>query len=285
MAKPLQMWTRLVAFCRRRGSALMAAFLFSMFVFVVLGSLMPMVVNDYESSVQNRLYNVAYAAAEAGADEVMWGLNHHRFEDAEWEADGWSSGEDFYGDAYWVKEIRLPEDQALGESDLYAGQHQAVIRVVVGRPDASASSHEYAVYSKAEVTDTRTGRAATRVIAFTATLGSPFRGLIAKDEVDYNALMDSYNSDNGPYGLPASNALRDNATLGTLSTDAEKVAVSLGPLADIRGQVVSGAENAANVDYARSAQISGGIHDGFEADFPVVSAPDSSDITAWKSHF
>ncbi|MBK1858560.1 hypothetical protein [Cerasicoccus arenae] len=275
---------RLTAFYRKRGSALIAAFLFSMFVFIILGSLMPMVVNDYEASVQNRLYNMAYSAAEAGADEVMWSLNNNRFDDSAWYADGWDVGEDFYGDNYWAREIRLPKEGEKPADDVYAGEQRAVIRVVVSKPNPDADSHQYAVYSKADVKDTRTGNSATRIISFTAELSPPFRGLVVKNELNYNSLLDSYDSSYGTYGLPPTNMLRENATAATTS-DEETIKVSFGPQTDIRGQVLTGAEDAVNVDYSKARQITGGVADGFSAEFPVITVPDTSDATIWRSHF
>ncbi|MGE9296980.1 MAG: hypothetical protein ACQKBV_11895 [Puniceicoccales bacterium] len=274
----------LVEFCRRRGSALMAGFIFSIFVFVVLGSLMPMVVNDYQSSVQNRLYNMAFAAAEAGADEVMWSLNHNRFDEKLWYEEGWQQGEDVYGNLYWAREIRLPQDDELGEDDVYAGQHQAVIRVVVGVPNPDADKHEYSVYSKADVTDRRTGRSATRIISFSAELPSPFRGLVVQNELSYNSLLDSYDSEDGPYGFPLTNKEREEAIVATTS-DEEEILVSFGPQADIRGSVYSGDPGADNIDASKVKQITGGIHDGFAAEFPVISVPDTSDPIKWRSSF
>ncbi|WP_309400416.1 hypothetical protein [Cerasicoccus maritimus] len=279
-----QIIARLTAFYRKRGSALIAAFLFSMFVFIVLSSLMPMVVNDYESSVQNRLYNVAYAAAEAGADEVMWSLNNNRFDETGWYQDGWKVGDDYYGDEYWVREIRLPEDAEQSTDDIYAGEQQAVIRVVVSKPDENASSHQYAVYSKAVVTDTRTSHSAEKVISFIAELSPPFRGIVVKNELNYNSLMDSYDSSVGTYGVPATNMERENATAATVS-ESEDIKVVFGPQTDIRGQVRSGVEDAVNIDASKAIQITGGIQDGFNAEFPVITVPDTSDITIWRSSF
>lgn len=278
-----QIYRRLTAYCRKRGSALIAAFLFSMFVFVILGSLMPMVVNDYESSVQNRLYNMAYAAAEAGADEVMWSLNHLRFDEAAWYDEGWSDGEDYYGDKYYAREIILPkEGEEIGD-DVYGGDHRAVIRVVVSKPNLNAKLHQYAVYSKAEVTDARTGRKAEKIISFTAELSPPFRGMVVKNELTYNSMLDSYDSEVGSYGLPATNKERENAIVGTVSEEEESMKVTLGPQADIRGDVRSGARDAVNVDAARTAQISGTIEGGFAGEFPVITLPDTSDITIWRN--
>lgn len=277
-----QILSRLTAFYRKRGSALIAAFLFSMFVFIILGSLMPMVVNDYESSVQNRLYNMAYGAAEAGADEVMWSLNNNRFDATAWNDEGWEEGEDFYGDLYWARELRIPEDGQASEDDAYGGDHQAVIRMVVSKPDENSTSHQYAVYAKAVVTDSRTGRSSSKVISFTAELSPPFRGLVVKNELKYNSLLDSYDSSVGLYGLPASNKLRENATAATTSEE-ETIKVAFGPQADIRGQVGSGAVNAVNIDASKAKKITGGIHDGFNTDFPVITLPDTSDATIWRN--
>lgn len=277
-----QVIPRLAAFYRKRGSALIAAFLFSMFVFVILGSLMPMVVNDYESSVQNRLYNMAYAAAEAGADEVMWSLNNNRFDEQAWYDEGWQDGEDYYGDAYFAREIILPKDGEEGDDDAYGGDHQAVIRMVVSKPNLNAKLHQYAVYAKAEVTDSRTGKTAEKIISFTAELSPPFRGIVVKNEVAYNTLLDSYDSEVGPYGLPATNRERENAILGTVSTE-ETLKVVLGPQADIRGDLRSGAIDAVNVDASKARQVTGSIEGGFAGEFPIITLPDTSDITIWRS--
>ncbi|MEO0795991.1 MAG: hypothetical protein AAFX93_12555 [Verrucomicrobiota bacterium] len=273
---------KLTALWREKGSALIAAFLFSMFVFVVLGSLMPMAVNDYESSVQNRLYNMAFAAAEAGADEVMWGMNNNRFDETAWIDDGWTEGKDFYGDLYWTKEILLPEGDSSSD-DIFDGDHQAVIRVVVNKPSQDASRQEYSVYAKGVVTDTRTNRSAERIISFTAELNVPFRGLIVKNELDYNSLIDSYDSEVGLYGLPATNQERQNATAGTVSEDSDAIKVSFGPQTDIRGDLVTGTEDASNIDASKVKQITGQIQTGFTAEFPVITVPDTSDITVWQT--
>ncbi len=275
---------RVAAFCRKRGSALIAAFIFSMFVFIVLGSLMPMVVNDYESSVQNRLYNMAYAAAEAGAEEVMWSLNNNRFDETEWLKDGWMNGEDYYGDLYYAKEIILPEEGQDGDSDVYGGSHRAIIRVVVSKPNIDAKRHQYAVYSKAEVQDKRTGHSSEKIISFTAELSPPFRGLVAKNDIGYNSLLDSYDSEVGHYGLPGTNMERENATIGTVS-DAEEIKLTLGPRADIRGDVRSGDLDASNTDTTKAKQITGTVEGGFAGEFPVITLPDTSDITIWRNSF
>ncbi len=277
-----KLFARMAAFYRKRGSALIAAFLFSMFVFVVLGSLMPMVVNDYESSVNNRLYNMAYAAAEAGADEVMWSLNNNRFDDNSWLDEGWTVGDDYYGDEYWVREIRMPEDDQMSAEDVYAGNNQAVIRVVVTKPDENSTSHQYAVFSKAVVSDTRTGHSAEKVISFIAELSPPFRGVVVKNDLNYNSMLDSYDSSYGAYGVPATNKERNNATAGTVS-ESEEMKISFGPQTDIRGDVRSGADDAVNVDASKAIQITGGIYDGFNAEFPVITLPDTSDTSIWKS--
>lgn len=264
-------------FQNKDGSALIAVMLFAFMVSMVLGAVLPAALNHYKNNLRNSRMVAAIYLAEAGADEALWALNHYTTS-AEWENDGWEYSAD---GAHFIKLIDLEN-----ETFQLNNNESGTIRIIVDEPVEPGHVSVFSEGTVAGNSSSFNSQPIVQVVALTASVKSPFMGLIAKDNLSFSGqpTFDSYNSSQFPYAYSPGVNTYKNTTVGSIS--AKGGSVNIGN-ADVYGDIVSGASDPLSNDAVQTgpnANISGQIIGDYDQEFPEISPPDTS-TADWNNSF
>lgn len=277
---------------RRKGSALLAVFLFALFSYVILSTLLPSMVTEYKVSVRSRMMMIALASAEFGAEKALWALNSLNNE-VEWEnatdvanaldalegtgnpdGEGWEVAHEDDGDAVLIRSYNI----SAGGDSIFTldGGENAVIRVVI-RPRSNGTTE---IIADGTVSRGQGGTEISRLVIMQVDQWMPFAGLIAKESLTFNGQpnFDSYNSSEFPYYYATGKNSGEEVVVGSISSASGSV--SLGN-AHIYGDVVSGAEDpAASGAVSGGRTITGEVIGDYYMDMPDIDPPDT---TGWNT--
>lgn len=266
--------TRYTPHCARGGSMLIAAIIFAMLAFLMIGTMLPSYVTDYRTSVRNRLYSAAFSLAEAGVEEAIWSAYNNRWDVNSWNGDGsWQLVTDAQGNSYYCQRVQFP-------GVTFGGGYTGYAKVAVGQP---SSGQNLELYSQGVILDGSGNEVLTRVIKVDADELRPFMGFVAKDSIDLGAgtTLGSVNTDDyATIALALSNRTSDSK-VGSPSTS--NGSIKLGnsnskATANITPFEIGSVMTGANV-FSDAVSYNGNIlnqETNFSASFPPISHPSAS---------
>lgn len=259
---------------KRRGSMLIAAIIFSIVAFMMLGTMLPSYLNDYRTSIRNRLYSSAFALAEAGGEEAIWSAYRNGWEISDWKNDGdWTSIQGPDGDTYYVRRVEF-SGVDLGAG--YSGYAKVAVREpVIGQP--------LEVMAQGIVVDPDGKDYLNQIVQVNTDQLKPFVGFIAKDGLDLGSgtIVGATNSDDYPSIIDALNDRDSDGVVGSLSTDANSVSLSSSnkkTQANMTAFLIGNVLTGANV-FSDAVSYNGTINNqttNYTASFPSIDHPAAS---------
>lgn len=189
---------------RKSGSALLVAIIFSFIAVALLGGYLKLSSNELRLSSRSFLFNSSLNLAEGGVELAIDALNRN-------DNAGWTVGTDAFGTPYWSRSFT-------GYN--FGGPFDGEISVVVMNPNSTEPS----IYAEG-LSDGHLGGTLEKQVYVELTSGfSPFRnGFNSKEGIvlkGNNVEMDSYNSNDGPYGFGNVNS---EVTVATTSVEVDSV--------------------------------------------------------------
>lgn len=249
------------------------------FVFIIVGSLLPLSVGDYRMTLTNNLQTAVLGLAEGGAEEGARALKTYT-SDADWIAAGWAS-KTKDGKAYWVQAFDLADEIHGGVHFNLGSGRSGEFRVVVEKP-AGVPMERIKVYSEGRVSGHPLNNTISRMVVVELRYQVMPPGFITLDGISASGqpMAASYIS-SPAFPLPASGVnTGSNVTLGSVSTNSGSL--SLGNMT-VQGNVVSKASDPVGEGVLTgNPNISGQIIGDVDFDFPPVERPDTS---GWATSF
>lgn len=263
---------------KNAGSAMIIALIFSCIITFGIAAILPLGLTDWKMSSRNSGQEAAFTLAESGTEEAIWAILEYGDEESDWKAGGWSESDN---GAYWYREWNLSDfTESLG--DIYELDENRIgkYRVVVEKVDGSTVN----IVSQGIVDGGRNvagGYNASRYIETEFKRPNPFDyGLIAKELLSFNGQpsFSSFHSGedaftNLNWKTVASSPLRENATVGSVSSSSSDVSPGN---AKIYGDLATGSADDGSDSVTGGASISGDVIYDFEMDLPEVTLPDTS---------
>ena len=253
-----------------QGSALIAVFIASTMIFIVLGAFIPATMTEVKVQLKNNYYKVSNQLAEAGLEEAIWGAKNHSSL-GDWTGAGWSVTGD---SSLLYKSIDL-------QNELYNldNPYNAKIEVVMRNPLSNPPGTNLNIVSRAKVINTNTNEVVVRkLLTSTTRVRSPFRGFLALKNlmVSRTPQFNSYKSSEDPNSYDPVLNSTNSAVIGSLSSAINSIVMNN---ATINGNVVSGAfspveDGALSVD--EDSSVSGTVVSGFKVDLSTVFHPDTT---------
>lgn len=259
---------------KRRGSMLIAAIIFSIVAFIMLGTMLPSYLNDYRTSIRNRLYSSAFALAEAGGEEAIWSAYRNGWEVSDWKNDGdWTAMQGPDGHTYYVRRVQF-SGVDLGAG--YTGYAKVSVREpVIGQP--------LEVMAQGIVVDPDGNDYLNQIVQVNTDQLKPFVGFIAKDSLNLGSgtIVGATNSDDYPSIIDALNNRDSDGVVGSLSTDSNSVSLSSSnkkTQANMTAFLIGNVLTGANV-FSDAVSYNGTINNqttNYTASFPSVDHPAAS---------
>ncbi len=253
---------------------LIAAIIFSIVAFIMLGTMLPSYLNDYRTSIRNRLYSSAFALAEAGGEEAIWSAYRNGWEVSDWKNDGdWTAIQGPDGDTYYVRRVEF-NGVDLGAG--YTGYAKVAVREpVIGQP--------LEVMAQGIVVDPVGNDYLNQIVQVNTDQLKPFVGFIAKDSLDLGSgtIIGATNSDDYPSIIDALNNRDSDGVVGSLSTDSNSVSLSSSnkkTQANMTAFLIGNVLTGANV-FSDAVSYNGTINNqttNYTASFPSVDHPAAS---------
>ncbi|MGE9296984.1 MAG: pilus assembly PilX family protein [Puniceicoccales bacterium] len=258
----------------QRGSVLIAAIIFAMVAFTLLGSLLPTYMTDYRMSVRNRHVSTAFSLAEAGGEEAIWAIYEYGWDTTAWDSDNdWKKiiGPD---GNYYTRRVTFPNVSLGGPYTGYA--KVAVKEPVLGDP--------MEVVAQGIVVDGAGNEYVDQIVEVDTSMFNPAQGFIAKDVLDLGSgtIAGSTNTDN--YNtIAAALALIDNLiVLGSLNFDADAInidgtnkKIKLGMIPANVFKVLTGGDSASEIRSNYFGTITE-VETNFSASFPKIDHPQAT---------
>ncbi len=258
----------------QRGSMLLAAILFAMVAFIMLGTMLPSYLTDYRASIRNRLYSTAFNLAEAGAEEAIWAAYDHRWDLTAWAADtDWAVISDAKGNSYFTRRVTFP-NASLGDG--YTGYAKVAVRVPSG-------SNELELISQGIVLDSSGNEVVDRIIEVDADELRPFVGFVAKDTLDLGSgtIISATNTDDHATISDALDARDSDGVVGSISTSDGSITLANSNTktqANMTALQIGTVLTGSNI-FSDAVSYNGNIlnqETNFSASFPPISHPSAS---------
>ncbi|MEO0795995.1 MAG: hypothetical protein AAFX93_12575 [Verrucomicrobiota bacterium] len=258
----------------KRGSVLIAAILFTMVAFIMVGTMLPAYMGDYRMAVKNRLLSSSFALAEAGGEEAIWSAYQNGWDTAMWDADrDWTKKLGPDGAYYYVRRVQFPGVTLGGEYTGYA-------KVAVKEP---VEGQEMEVIAQGIVVDGSGADILNQIVQIDTDQLKPFIGFVSKDTMDLGSgtILAATNTNDFASVPDALNGRDSDWQGGSLSTSDNSVLLSssnsktqAGMTALQIGNVLTGASV-----FGDAVTYNGNIVSqttNYTANFPSVEHPSSS---------
>lgn len=253
---------------------LIAAIIFAMIAFMMLGTMLPSYLTDYRASVRNRLYSTAFSLAEAGAEEAVWAAYNNRWDVSAWSGDAdWSVVTDAKGNSYYCRRVQFPGVD-------FGGGYTGYAKVAVGKPNLNQNLE---FYSQGIILDSNGDEVLSRTIRVDADEFRPFMGLFGRELVDLGSgtTVSATNSDNFPTVADALSVRDNDIMIGSPSTADNSILLGNANMKAVGGMTpfqIDTVMTGSNV-FADAVQYSGNIlnqETNFSASFPPIAHPSAS---------
>ncbi|GHC06325.1 hypothetical protein [Cerasicoccus arenae] len=198
------------------GSMLIAAIIFAMVAFMMLGTVLPSYLTDYRTSVRNRLLSSAFALAEAGGEEAIWSAYQNGWDVDAWKADAdWKAITGADGETYYVRRVYFP-NVSLG------GTYTGYAKVAIKEPVRGESME---VVAQGIIIDEKGNDYINQIVQVDTNMLKPFVGFVSEDTLDLGSgtTVSATNTDNFPTIAEALADRDSNGVVGSLSTSSNSV--------------------------------------------------------------
>ncbi|HWZ94531.1 MAG TPA: hypothetical protein VNW30_04990 [Opitutaceae bacterium] len=276
-------------FKSKRGSILLVTMIFAGAIAIFLGTYLTISVTALQMSNRSVYANTASNLVDTGLDEVMWVLNH--------DAQNWTGAGFASATVNGVTGYRKTFDYSSHLSNGLAGKVNVWVNPNVSVPVNGVPTTGIQTVAEAVLTLPATSINTTQAPIIKEAEAymvpsSVFPGsIIAKKSVNMNGLIDSYNSNNGPYD-PAT--ARANAEVG--SPDVLINSVNVGQAKIAGGVLVGGSSNSGDLTLGTKGSVGDanwvanqtGVETGhatynFTTSFPDVTTPSPTTVNTISS--
>lgn len=251
---------------------MLSVILMSTLMFTILGSFLPATVTDLRMSQRDSFEKTTFLLAEAGLEEAIWGMNTHTDSSDAWLNDGWSTSAD---SKHMKKTIDLDN-----ESYQVTAGYKGYLEIAVENPVTAERDAVLKIFSRARIQNSQQKTVSEKVLTMQVRLLSPFRGFVAKDQIQVtgNPKFGSYDSSVSPQYDAFLNSTK-SIPIGAVSNQNDSV--SLGG-STIEGNIVSGAFDPVTdgaVDHDGGNKLDGSIVEGYSYQFPTIENPETDGFT------
>lgn len=257
-----------------RGSMLIAAIMFALVCFLMIGTMLPSYMTDYRTAIRNRLLSSAFALAEAGGEEAIWSAYRNG-----WDVDAWKNDADWTaitgpnGDTYYVRYVQFA-NVSLG------GEYSGFTKVAVKEP---VQFQNLEVIAQGIILDGAGAPVMNQIVQIDTDELKPFVGFIAKDTMDLGSgtIVSATNTDNYGSIIDALNDRDSDGIVGSLSTSNSSILLSNSnqkTQANMAAFQIGTVLTGANV-FSDAVSYSGAIQNqttNYTANFPSVEHPSAN---------